>query len=373
MTTTLNIATIVVASGFAIAFVFGLVAARTNFCTMGAISDVVNMGHWGRMRMWILAMAVAILGTTALAWSGQIDLTKSFYTRPGLIWLSYIVGGVLFGIGMTLASGCGNKTLIRAGGGNLKSMVVLLFLAASAYMTLKGLFGVWRVSWLDPVAVDLGARGIVGQDLGSLAAALLGIERRTALVALAALVAAAMLAFVLKDRDFRSSWEYWLGGTVVGLLVVAGWYVTGHIGFGENPETLENTFFATNSRTIESMSFVAPAAFLLELLMLWSDKSLGLTFGIATALGVVAGSLAYALFSRSFRWEGFSSAGDTANHMVGGILMGAGGVTAMGCTIGQGITGISTLALGSILATLSIIAGCWGTLKYQYWKLEREG
>jgi hypothetical protein len=373
MTATPNIATIVVASGFAIAFIFGLVAARTNFCTMGAISDVVNMGHWGRMRMWILAMAVAILGTTALAWSGQIDLTKSFYTRPGFIWLSYIVGGTLFGIGMTLASGCGNKTLIRVGGGNLKSMVVLLFLAASAYMTLKGLFGVWRVSWLDPVAVDLGARGIAGQDLGSLAAALLGIERRTALAALAALVAAAMLVFVLKDRDFRSSWEYWLGGTVVGLLVVAGWYVTGHIGFGENPETLENTFFATNSRTIESMSFVAPAAFLLELLMLWSDKSLGLTFGIATALGVVAGSAAYALFSRSFRWEGFSSASDTANHMIGGILMGAGGVTAMGCTIGQGITGISTLALGSILATLSIIAGCWGTLKYQYWKLEREG
>ena len=287
-----QIATTVVIAGFAIAFIFGLVAARTNFCTMGAISDVVNMGHWGRMRMWILAMAVAILGTTALAWSGQIDLTKSFYTRPGLIWLSYIVGGVLFGIGMTLASGCGNKTLIRVGGGNLKSMVVLLFLAASAYMTLKGLFGVWRVTWLDPVAVDLGARGLAGQDLGSLAAPLLGVERRTALAALAAVVAAAMLVFVLKDRDFRSSWEYWLGGTVVGLMVVAGWYVTGHIGFGENPETLENTYFATNSRTIESMSFVAPAAFLLELLMLWSDKSLGLTFGIATALGVVAGSLA---------------------------------------------------------------------------------
>ncbi|HET7729911.1 MAG TPA: YeeE/YedE family protein [Usitatibacter sp.] len=372
MTATPQIATIVVAAGFAIAFVFGAVAARTNFCTMGAISDVVNMGHWGRMRMWILAMAVAILGTTALVYSGQIDMTKSFYTRPGLIWLSYIVGGLLFGIGMTLASGCGNKTLIRIGGGSLKSIVVLLFLAASAYMTLKGLFGVWRVAWLDPVAVDLGARGLAGQDLGSLAAPLLGIERRKALAGLAAIVALAMLAFVFKDRDFRASREHWIGGAVVGLVVVAGWYVTGHIGFGENPETLENTYFATNSRTLESMSFVAPAAFLLELLMLWSDKSLGLTFGIAAALGVVAGSLAYALASRRFRWEGFSSASDTANHMVGGILMGVGGVTAMGCTIGQGITGISTLAVGSILATLSIIAGCWATLKYQYWKLERE-
>ncbi len=371
MNATAQIAAVVVAAGFVIAFVFGAVAARTNFCTMGAISDVVNMGHWGRMRMWLLAMAVAIVGTTALAASGQIDLGKSFYVRPNFTWLSYAVGGLLFGIGMTLASGCGNKTLIRVGGGSLKSVVVLLFLAASAYMTLKGLFGVWRVAWLDPVAVDLAARGIPGQDLGSIAARLFGVERRVVLPALAGTAAVALLAFVAADRDFRASWEGWAGGVVIGLAVVAGWYVTGHIGFGENPETLENAYFATNSRTLESMSFVAPAAYLLELLMLWSDKSLGLTFGIASALGVIAGSLAYALVSGTFRWEGFASAEDTANHLVGGILMGAGGVIAMGCTIGQGITGISTLAVGSILATLSIIGGCWATLKYQYWRLER--
>jgi uncharacterized protein len=372
VTTTPQVATLVVAAGFVIAFVFGLVAARTNFCTMGAISDVVNMGHWGRMRMWLLAMAVAILGTTALAYSGQIDLAKSFYLRPNLTWLSYAVGGLLFGIGMTLASGCGNKTLIRIGGGSLKSIVVLLFLAASAYMTIKGLFGVWRVAWLDPVALDLGARGIAGQDLGTLAAPLLGIERRTAIAALAAIVGIAMLAFVFADRDFRASWEHWLGGAVIGLAVVAGWYVTGHMGFGENPETLENTYFATNSRTLESMSFIAPAAYLLELLMLWSDKSLAATFGIAVLLGMVAGSGVYALASRTFRWEGFSSAKDTANHLIGAILMGVGGVTAMGCTIGQGITGISTLAVGSIIATLAIMAGCWATLKYQYWRLESD-
>ncbi len=362
---------IVATSGFVVAFVFGAVAAKTNFCVMGAVSDVVNMGSWGRMRMWLLAMAVAIAGTAALAATGQVDIAKAIYLRPNVPWLSYIVGGFLFGIGMTLASGCGNKTLIRIGSGSLKSVVVLLFLAASAYMTLKGLFGVWRVSWLDPVAIDLGARGMPTQGLASFAATLFGMGANTALAFVAAIVVAGMLVFILADRDFRASREQLLGGTVVGLVVVAGWYVTGHIGFAENPDTLENTYFATNTHAPESMSFIAPVAYLLELLLLWSDKSLALTFGIAAALGVIAGSAAYAIASGTFRWEGFHTTEDTSNHIVGGILMGAGGVTAMGCTIGQGISGISTLSVGSILATAAIVAGSWATLKYQYWRLER--
>ncbi len=371
MLSTPSVTTAVIGSGFIIAFIFGAVASRTNFCTMGAVSDIVNMGHWGRMRMWMLAVAVALIGTTALAHSGQIDLARSFYLRPHFTWFSYLLGGFLFGVGMTLASGCGNKTLIRIGGGSLKSVVVLMFLAMSAYMTLKGLFGVWRVAWVDPVAVDLAARGIPSQDVAALVSGLLGVERLTLLAILAGVVASGILAFVFADREFRTSFDHIFGGAIIGLVVVAGWYVTGHVGFGENPETLETTYFATNSRTLESMSFIAPAAYLLELLMLWSDKSLAPTFGIAALLGVVAGSATHALASGSFRWEGFSSAEDTASHLIGGVLMGAGGVTALGCSIGQGITGLSTLAAGSILATAAIVAGCWATLKYQYWRLQR--
>jgi uncharacterized membrane protein YedE/YeeE len=184
--------------------------------------------------------------------------------------------------------------------------------------------------------------------------------------------ALALAAFAFKDRDFRTDFDHVLGGVVLGALIVAGWYVTGHVGFGENPDTLETVFFGTNSRTIESLSFVAPAAYLLEILLLWSDASLAFTFTIMLALGVVAGSAAYSLATRTFRWEGFASAEDTANHVVGGILMGFGGVTALGCTIGQGITGISTLALGSVVTTLAIVAGSWATMKYQYWRLMRE-
>src|SRR5690606_9371533 len=140
----------------------------------------------------------------------------------------------------------------------------LVFLAIAAYMTLKGLFGVWRVAFLDPVAIDLAARGLAGQDLASLLAAGLGMERRTALVAVALVVGAALLAFVFADREFRGSRDGILGGAVIGLVVVAGWYLTGHFGYRENPETLEVIAFGTNSRTLESMSFVAPSAYLLE-------------------------------------------------------------------------------------------------------------
>src|SRR5206468_9242236 len=136
--------------------------------------------------------------------------------------------------------------------------------------------------------------------------------------------------------------------------------------FAENPETLEDTFFGTNSRTIESLSFTAPVGYVLELFMLWSDKSLTVTFGIAATLGIIAGSFAYAIASRTFRWEGFAGAEDTANHVAGGILMGFGGVLALGCTIGQGITGFSTLAIGSIIAFAAIVAGSAITMRYQY-------
>jgi len=367
-----NPAAVVAWGGLFLGLAFGAVANRTNFCTMGAVSDVVNMGSWGRMRMWLLAIAVAILGTHALQLAGLIDLSKSFYVRPNLTWLSYILGGFLFGVGMTLGSGCGSKTLVRLGGGSLKSVVVFVFFGIAAYMTLKGLFAIWRTAWIDPVAVDLAARGLPRSDLPTLIATLGGWNLRSVELVVALAVALGLLAFVFKDREFRASFDHLLGGAVVGLTIVGGWYVTGHLGYGENPQTLEDTFFGTNSRTIESLSYTAPVGYTLELLMLWSDKSLGITFGIAAVAGIVLGSFAYAIASKTFRWEGFAGPEDTANHVIGGILMGFGGVTALGCTVGQGLSGFSTLAAGSILAFFAIIAGAAATMKWQYWRISHE-
>ncbi len=365
MENTVNLAAWVVWGGFALALVFGFVASKTNFCTMGAISDVVNMEHWGRMRMWLLAIAVAIAGTGLLQYFGQIDVARSVYQRPTLPWLSLLVGGALFGVGMTLAGGCANKNLLRVGGGSIRSFVVLTFLAISAYMTLKGLFAQWRASLLDPVSIDLTRFGVKTQSLPELLAGASGLPARTALLVVAGIVTLALLGFVFKDKRFRGNLAQVLGAVVLGAIIVLGWYLSGHIGYGENPDTLEMSYFGTNTRTIESFSFVAPTAYSLELMMLWTDKSLRVTFGIATALGVVLGSLGWALYSKTFRLEGFASIADLRNQIIGATLMGFGGVTAMGCTVGQGLTGISTLALGSLLALTGIIAGSVATLKWQ--------
>jgi hypothetical protein len=227
------------------------------------------------------------------------------------------------------------------------------------------LFGQWRSAYLDPVAINLAGFGMETQGLGEVLARFTGMPAKSALLAAMGIVVVALLLFVFKDARFRASAEQWIGGTIVGLLVTGGWYLTGHIGFSENPDTLEMTYFATNSRTMESLSFVAPTAYSLEMLMLWTDKSLRMTFGIATVLGVVLGSLIHALTSRQFHWEGFASFEDLRNHLTGGVLMGFGGVTAMGCTIGQGITGVSTLALGSFIAAAGIVGGSVATMKWQ--------
>jgi len=351
--------------GFLLAVIFGAVASKTNFCTMGAISDVVNMTHWGRMRMWLLAIAVAMTGTSLLQHFGLIDLSKSIYQRPMLPWLSLLVGGSLFGIGMTMAGGCTNKNLVRLGGGSLRSLVVLTFVAISAYMTLKGLFGQWRAAYLDPVAVDLSSLGLKTQGLPEFFARFTGLPASTSLLTTLCIASLGLLIFVFKDKRFRGNTSQVAGAIILGLLVVAGWYLTGHLGYGENPDTLETVYFGTNTRTLESMSFVAPTAFSLELLMLWTDKSLRMTFGIATAIGVIIGSLAYALSTRQFRWEGFASLDDLRQQLTGAVLMGFGGVTAMGCTVGQGMTGLSTLALGSVIAMAGIVGGAVAMMKWQ--------
>jgi uncharacterized protein len=360
--------TLIVGLGFALGGLFGYVASKTNFCTLGAVSDVVNIGEWTRMRMWITAIAIAVIGVCALQAAGLIDTTKSIYVSNRLPWLSHIVGGALFGIGMALAGGCTSKTLIRLGGGNYKSLVVSIVLAISAYVTLKGLFGVWRVGTLDSIAIQLSTT----QDLPTLVGAALGVPKAIGAIAIPLVVAGGLLAFALASREMRR-FDNLFGSIVVGFAVVAGWYVTGHIGFvAEHPDTLQEAFIATNGNRPESLSLVAPFAYTLELVMLWSDTSKHVTFGIATALGIVAGSLAYALASRTFREESFPDARDLKRHIAGGVLMGFGGITALGCTIGQGLSGMSTLALGSLLTLLAIIGGAAAMMKIDYWWMMRE-
>lgn len=352
---------------FFLSAVFGAIAQRTHFCTMGAISDIVTMGDWTRLRMWAMAIAVAMLGFWGMAAAGIIDPSRTLYASNRFIWLSALAGGLMFGFGMVLASGCGSKTLVRIGGGNLKSVVVFAVMGIAAFATLKGVTAVVRVATIDKVATDFTATASLPDWLSAAS----GLSVGTAGIALALVCGAALLAWALASRDFRS-FDNLLGGIGIGAVVAGMWWVSGHLGHvAEHPDTLQDAFLTTNSGRIEALSFVSPVAYTIDWLMFFSDRSKVLTLGIVSVFGVVSGSAAYSLLSRSFRWEGFRGAEDTANHLIGAVLMGVGGVCAMGCSIGQGLSGISTLAATSFVAVAAIATGCVAALRYQAWRLER--
>ena len=369
---------------FVMALVMGAVVYKTNFCTMGGVSDWVNMGDTGRMRAWMFAMTIALAGVTLMEYLGVISLgTNTFppYRTPNFAWLRYILGGVLFGIGMTLASGCAQRTLVRAGGGNLKSVFVIAVAGFAAYMMLwgedplnpgEGFFTNYFLSWIQPTIIDLSALGIESQALGAILGGAAGMEETQNLHYLvAAVVVVVMLAVVFASRDFRSRFDNLLGGGVVGLAVVGGWYVTAGAMGTEWKEYTEFLDEIPSRVAAQSYTFVSPlgdgARYALN-----PTKLSFINFGVMAALGVLLGALIYSVAARRFRIEWFASFTDFLRHLFGALLMGVGGVLAMGCTVGQGITGVSTLALGSVLALLSIIFGAALTMKVEYYRMVYE-
>ena len=354
-------------ASFALAVIFGGIAQRTRFCTMGAVADVVNMGDWERARMWALAVAVAVLGFNGMVALGWLQAANSIYAAPRVLWLSVLLGGLMFGFGMVLASGCGSKNLLRLGSGNLKALVVLVMLGLSAFATLRGITGVLRVNTVDKIYFELPG----GQDLPTLGAATFGMPTPMLALAFGGVLGAGLLLWVLSKPEGRHG-EVLLGGIGIGAVVAATWWVSGKLGYvPEDPNTLEPAFLGTNSRRMESLSMVAPVGFAIDWLLFFSDKSKVLTLGIVSVVGLSVGACVVSLVDRSFRWEGFGSVEDLANHLAGGVLMGVGGVTAMGCTVGQGLSGISTLSIASFIALGAIIAGAVAALRYQGWRLER--
>jgi len=368
---------------FAIAVIMGAVANKTNFCTMGAVSDWVNMGDRGRLRAWLLAMAVALIGVLALEASGVVALaTATFppYRTPNFSWLRYLLGGFLFGIGMTLGSGCGNKTFVRIGAGNLKSLVLLVaFAAPASYLMLWGSLGdagfFDRVfnSWIQPTAINLQQYGIENQGLGAIVAGLAGIKdvARAHLIA-GAVIALFMLVFIFRSGEFRGSSDNVLGGAVIGLAVVAGWWITGGPLGKEWLDWAQLEAEAPSRVAVQSYTFISPMGDTARLVMSPNNLLL-VNFGVMALGGVIAGSFLYAVVTRSFRVEWFANLGDFLAHAAGGVLMGTGGVLAMGCTIGQGVSGVSTLAAGSMLAVGSIVFGSALTMKVQYYLLDDMG
>jgi hypothetical protein len=238
----------------------------------------------------------------------------------------------------------------------------------TAWATLRGVGALLRDRTVDRLTLALRP----GQDLPSLAAAQVGGATTSWALILGSACALALLVWVLAREDGRRR-EVLFGGLGIGAAVVGLWWVSGVMGHVvEHPQTLDEVFLATSSQRMESFSFVAPMAYAMQYLVFASDSNQRLNQGVVVALGVVLGSLLVALTTRQFRWEGFSNVADLSRHLLGAVLMGFGGVTAMGCTIGQGLSGVSTLSVGSLLALASIMGGGVACLRWQIWRLERE-
>jgi uncharacterized membrane protein YedE/YeeE len=376
-------------STFVIALIMGAVVNKTNFCTMGAVSDMVNMGDYGRFRAWLLAIAVAMLGVTGLEYLGMVEVNDTFppYRSGQLVFGENILGGLLFGIGMTFASGCGNKTLIRIGAGNLKSVLVFIIIALIAWYMInpfpgsdQTLFSVLFYEWIRPISTDLGSH----QDIG----AVLSPDNAAISRLIAGMFIGLLLLFLIfRSADFRSSRDNILGGVVVGLVILGAWYTSSNIAVNADDSLYSMSDYyeewdmladddtgkpeRSTAVAAQSFTFINPIGQSYGYTIAGFDRAM-ISFGLVAVFGVILGSLLWALLSRSFRLEWFVDMKDFFMHAIGAVLMGFGGVLAMGCTIGQGITGVSTLAIGSLLTFFSIVFGSALTMKIQYYKLVYE-
>ncbi len=341
--------------GLLIGILFGALISRTNFCTMGSLSDIVNFGDWRRFRSWLMAVAVAMIGVYWLESTEIADMTNSLYTSSNLTWGGHIIGGLIFGVGMVFAGGCVTKNLVRAGSGDLRSMIVLWLIGGTAYMTIGGLFAQTRTNVVAATSFDLADAGLDDQRLSSILSTITGMSYETASLVTVIVLAGGMLVYALMDSGFRKSPTHLAAGLGIGILVTAGWFLTA-LTFDE---------FADNP-TLASLSYVRPAGDSIDYFMRFTAYE-GVSFAVSTTLGALIGAFLMAIATKSFHLATFSDPGDTLRNLGGAVLMGIGGVTALGCTVGQAITGFSTLALGSLITFIAIIIGGLIGMKLLEW------
>lgn len=350
-----SLALTVVAGGFAIGLALGAVGQATRFCVRGAIADWVALRQPGRLVSWLLAVAVGAVLVQALVSAGLVDAGRTIYWSERFPWLSYLVGGFLFGYGMILAGGCPQRCLVKAGEGNLRALATLVIVAIASLMTLRGAFAPIRVNGLDAVGVTLAGT----QDLGSALARATGLTVNGMRWAAVLVVVVAIGALAWRVRG-KVTLAHWFGGVAVAFLLAASLYLTGNVGFlPEHPETLEPAWLGTQSRRPEGLTFSAPLGHALDLLTLWSDKATVATFGVMVALGVLIGAFITAKLRGKFRIESFTTPTELRDHTAGAILMGFGGITAMGCSLGNGVTGLAMLSMGAMLAIAGLSVGAW--------------
>lgn len=327
-----------VSAGFAIGLVFGVVGLLSGFCLLSSLRDWWTANDGRKVRSFSVALAVALIGTQLVAGIGLVDIAKSLYLQPTFSAPVMFAGGLLFGFGMVLSNGCASRALVLLGKGNLRSLVVIAIIGITAQMTLKGLLASARLAvmqWTQISPSAISAPALLAS---------MGIDEMVARIAVTAIAAGALLIFAFSDSQFRKSYGQIAAGLIIGLLVVAGWLSTGWLGADE-----------FNPIPVTSLTFVSPIADSVQYTML--STGMTLSFGIALVTGLLTGSFATAIVTGRFKLEGYNSPNHMLRSISGAALMGIGGAMAFGCSIGQGLTGLSTLAMPSFIAAAGIVIG----------------
>jgi len=329
--------------GLGLGAVVGAAAFASNFCALGAVADIMFAKDWRRMRAWMMAGGAALIGTQALESAGLVNLGTSAYLVPRLSWLALVLGGVMFGFGMSLAGGCVNRALVRIGAGSVKSLITVIVIGIFAALTTYG--------FLKPANVYLTDFGdmvtLMAPGFDRFLAVFPGINAEAARWVFTAIIGGGMLVFCLRDDWFRATKDQLFGALVIGLTVPAAWLA------GE----ILTAYGGLADKT--ALNFVPPAADLVQSIAAFGVS--GALLGMFTLLGVPVGSFVYAAATGNLSVETFTERADFARHIIGGALMGTGGTLALGCTFGQGLSGLSTLSIGSAVVIASIWFGCvWG-------------
>jgi len=319
----------VVWGGLGTGLIYGVVAQISGFCLNSALRNQVRHGEGHKLRAFILALLIALIGTQIIGHAGLVDVSESIYAAQRVSWSLIVFGGLLFGYGMILSRGCGARSLVLLGQGNLRSLVVLLCLGISAYATLTGVLGPLR-AWITTHTASTLEHYTFASDFHRWL--------------LTAVFSVAGSWFILRDKNFITQIRDSMSGLLIGLLIVAGWLVTGWLGIDE---------FEPSQPA--SLTFVAPIGASIQYLMIATGASL--SFGVVLVAGVLTGSFASSVLTRQFKITGFDETYRMPRYIAGGLCMGAGGALALGCSIGQGLTGMSTLSFVSIVAFGAIVIG----------------
>lgn len=330
--------TLLLLGALAIGVAFGAISRLSSFCFRSAVLELLARRVGFQVLAWCAAIAIAVTLTQSFVYSGHFDLSESVYLGANLMWLPLIVGGTLFGIGMILARGCGARHMVLLAGGNLRSAVVLSVLGITAYMSLRGILAIPRTALEGLGSFDIEALGVDGQSLSDLFG-----WAETGLLTAGLLIVITGITFFARGAH-KERLPSLLTGVAIGVLITGGWYVTSVLGFDDFDP----------ART-ESLTFTAPVGNAIQYLMTYTGATAD--FGVVAVAGVIVGAFIVALLRGQMNLEAFDTPHQLLRYVFGGGLMGFGGVLALGCTVGAGLSGLSTLSLGSIIATFAIFGG----------------